>query len=128
MRVNSRVFTERTNLLGGIQILNCPSQFRGVAEQLMMLLTKPGYSVGDYHNVTHLDKLLTLDYWKEYDGLSQAISANKFEDWFISTATSPDLLTRARRWLVERNYLFLKESVAQHAHEAGEKFSKAVRH
>jgi len=137
MRVNSRVLTEKTDLLDGIRIPNCPTQFRYVAEQLMMLLTKPGYATGDYNSVTELDKILTVDFWREYDGFmspeneimypsrEQAYQAAR--NWFINTATSPDLITRARRWLAEHNYVFIKESVAERAHEASGKFSKAVR-
>jgi len=128
MRVNSRVFTEKTDLLGGIQIPNCPSQFKKEAEQLMMMVTKLGYSVGDYRNVTHLDKLLTLDYWKEYEGLSQALTEGYFEKWFTSSATPTDLLSRALRWLTSHNYLILNPEVAERAMEASNKWRKSISH
>ena len=129
MRVNSRVLTEKTDLLEGIRIPNCPTQFRYVAEQLMMLLTKPGYSTGDYNSVTELDKILTLVYWKEYDYLYiDNNTASNFDEWFMKNATEADLISRARRWLVSHNYVFLKPDVQERAMEASEKFSKAVRH
>lgn len=69
---------------------------------------------------------------KEYDGLFNGwhdeIEARDIEEWFIHKATAPELIRRARQFLTERNYLIVKESVAQHAQEAGEKFSKAIRH
>lgn len=130
MRVNSRVFTERTDMLDGIRIRNCPSQFKVIAENLMNMATKPGYSVGDYNTMTELDKLLMIDYWKEYDYLTFPTSEDRlyqFENWFVKEATAPELIRRARQFLTERNYLIVKEAVAQHAHEAGEKFSRAIK-
>lgn len=130
MRVNSRVFAEKADLLGGIQIPNCPSQLRAVAEHLIMLLTKPGYAVGDYRNITELDKILTIDYWREYDGMNPVLNCDTvvgFRDWFIHKATSPDLITRARRWLMERNYVFVKENVQGYATEASNKWRQAVK-
>ncbi len=128
MHVNSRVLTEKSDLLGEIQIPNCPSQFKSVAERLMMMATKPGYSVPDYHAVSQLDKLLTLHFWKEYDGLNEGLSQRDFENWFLTSSTSFDMITRARRWLVERNYLILKPDVREYAMEASSKFRHSIRH
>lgn len=134
MRVNSRVFTEKTDLLGEIQIPNCPSQFKSVAEKLMMMATKPGYSVSDYNNVTQLDKILMVDYWQEYDNLQEWITPppkepiKYFSDCFVKLATPPDLIARATRWLVEHNYLFLKPEVQERAIQASNKWRQAVSH
>ncbi len=128
MRVNPRVLTEKSDLLGDIQIPNCPSQFKSVAERLMMMATRPGYSVPDYHSVSQLDKILTLHFWQEYDGLDKSISQKDFENWFLSSATSPDMITRARRWLIERNYIFLKPEVQENAMEASHKFRQSITH
>jgi hypothetical protein len=112
MRVNSRVFTERSDMLDGIQIPNCPSQLRAIAERLMMMVTKPGYSVGSYNSVTQLDKMLILDYWREYDDLHDTDLADyDFKEWWLTKATEPDLVSRAARWLVSHNYLFLDPDV-----------------
>lgn len=136
MRVNSRVFTERIDMLDGIRVPNCPSQFKVIAENIMNLASKPGYSVGDYHTMTELDKMLMVDYWQEYDGLSgvffnqyqEVMTRNSiFNSWFIHKATAPELLRRARQWLSEHNYLILKPDVAERAYQAGTKFSKAIK-
>lgn len=127
MRVNSRVFTERTDMLDGIQIPNCPSQFKVIAERLVMMATKPGYSVGDYNTMTELDKRLMVDYWREYDGLNDIVAISGFHDWFVYKATETELLRRARQFLVERNYFLIREDVREHAEQAGEKFRHAVR-
>ncbi len=123
MKVNSRVFTERTDLLGDIKILNCPAQFRSVAERLIMMVTTPGYACSNYNTVSELDKVLTLAFWKEYDGLD----TKNFEVWFITSATLPDMITRARRWLVEHNYLFLKPDIQENAMEASSKWKQSIK-
>ena len=122
MRVNSRVLTEKSDILGNIQIPNCPSQFRLVAENLMMLATKPGYAVGKYINITELDKILTLDYWREYDNLDMA----NFKEWFIRKSTPADLISRARRWLEEHNYVFIDPTVKERAMLASDRWQQSV--
>ncbi len=128
MRVNSKVLTEKTDLMGNIKILNCPTQFRYVAENLMMMLTKLDYSVGDYNSVTELDKILTIDYWREYDQFIEGLDFKNFKLWFVGRATEADLISRARRWLVSHNYLFLKPEIQERALEAADKFSRAITH
>ncbi len=130
MRVNSRVFAERTDMLDGIRIPNCPSQFKTIAENIMNMAAKLGYSIGDYHTMTELDKTLMLDYWRDYDGLMLPTSdlADGFCRWFVHKATAPELIRRARQWLSEHNYLILKAEVAERAYEAGERFSKSIKH
>ncbi len=129
MRVNPRVFTEKRDMLDGIRIPNCPSQFKTIAENIMDMVTKPGYSVGDYNTMTELDKILLIDYWQEYDGLPPF--GNGFlldKGWLIHKATSAELLRRARQWLVEHQYLIgIKPDVAERAFEAGNKFSRSIK-
>ena len=127
MRVNSRVFTERTDMLDGIRIPNCPNQFKSIAENIMNMATKPGYSAGDYNTMTELDKILMLDYWRECDGFIEGLDFNNFKMWFIHKATAPELIRRARQWLSEHQYLILKPDVAERAYEAGNKFSRSVK-
>jgi len=117
-------------MMGLIQIPNCPSQFKVIAENIVNMATKPGYSIGNYNTMTELDKMLMWDYWKEYDQLKfdtvEAISG--FDKWFINKATTPDLITRARRWLAEHNYIIIKADVYERAYEASNKFSQAISH
>ncbi len=130
MRVNSRVFTERMDMLDGIRIPNCPSQFKVIAENIMNMATKPGYSVGDYNTMTELDKILIWDYWREFDGMKPVLNCDTvagFKEWFIHKATAPELIRRARQWLSEHQYLILRQDVADRAYEAGNKFSRAIK-
>jgi hypothetical protein len=125
------------DMLDGVRIPNCPSQFKVIAENIMNMAMKPGYSVGDYNTMTELDKILMLDYWSEYDGFMDATyevmypsreqAYQSSRNWFIKKATAPELIRRARQYLTERNYLLIKDSVAQHAYQAGEKFSRAIK-
>lgn len=130
MRVNSRVFTERTDMLDSIRVPNCPSHFKVIAENIMNMVTKPGYSVGDYHTMTELDKMLMLDYWQEYDSID--CSDDKWDyhfdrSWFVRNATAPELIRRSRQWLSEHNYIILKPDVAERAYEASNKFGRAIK-
>lgn len=126
MRVNSRVFNERMDMLEGIKIPNCPSQFKVIAENILTMTTKLGYSVPDYNTVTELDNILALAYWHEYDNMPKT-SSDSFDDWFIHKATSWELIRRSREWLAQKNYIFLKEDVQKHALQAGEKMRNAIR-
>lgn len=131
VRVNSRVFDERTDMFDRIQVPNCPSEFRAIAENILMMATKPGYSVGDYHTMTELDKNLMVDYWVAFDGLGHLgvsfASLADFTIWFTKKATAPELIRRARQFLVEKNYLIIKPEVQKHAYEASSKFSRSVK-
>ncbi len=126
MRVNSKVFTERIDMFADIKIPNCPSQFKVIAKNLINMLSSPGYSVGDYHTMTELDKILMWDYWREYDRLP-ITTYDDLRFWFVHKATAPELIRRARQWLSEHNYLLIKSDVAERAYEAGSKFSKAIK-
>ncbi len=126
MRVNSRVFSERMDMLEGIRIPNCPSQFKVIAENIMNMAIKPGVSFTNYHTVTELDNTLALAYWREYDNMPLS-SNNSFEDWFIHKATSWELIRRSRQWLSEHHYVILSPDVAERAYQAGEKFSRAIK-
>ena len=132
MRVNSRVFTERTDMLDGIRIPNCPNQFKTIAENIMNMAVKLGYSPpSNYHTMTELDKILMTDYWKEYDGLFKDMRMysviDDFNDWFVHKATAPELIRRARQWLAEHNYIILDADVAERAYEAETKFRRAIK-
>jgi hypothetical protein len=128
MRVNSKVFTERSDMMGDIKIPNCqPKELCTVCERIMNMVTALDYSVGDYNSVTELDKLLTVDYWKTYDGLTLEQLESGWRDWFVHKATEAEIISRARRWLVERNYLLLKPEIIERSQAASAKFSNAVK-
>lgn len=128
MRINQRVFTEKMDMLGGIPIPNCPTQFRKIAENIVSLLTKPDFSIGEYHTMTELDKKLMWAYWREYDMRNDAIDGFvKLEFWFVQHATSPELIRRARQYLVEHNWVLINPDVAERAYEAGNKFSRSIK-
>ena len=137
MRVNSRVFSERTDMLDNIRIPNCPSQFRTVAENIMAMVTKPGYSVGNYNTMTELDKILMVDYWKEYDGFMSAAYELMYpskeqawqaaKKWFVEKATPPELIRRSREFLVSHNYLLIREDVQAYATRASINYRQSLR-
>lgn len=136
MRINPEVYQKRLDMNGEVRIPNCePYSLKVVAERLMQMLIGLDYSVGNYNTVTELDKLLTLDYWTRYDDFANQFKGNGlFEDcinifrkWYTLQATEPDMISRARRWLVSHHYIFLKEGVEEQAQTAGANFGKAVK-
>lgn len=131
MRVNSRVFTERTDMLQELYVKDCPAQFKKEADNLLNMVAQPGYSVGEYHTMTELDKKLMVDYWETYDGLNlehiEFEVTKDFKRWFVTEATPPELIRRARQFLSERNYIIINETVKEHAEEAGNKFRQSIR-
>ncbi len=125
MKVNSKVFTERMDMLGNIQIPNCPQEFRVVAERLMNMACELDYSVGIYHDMTELDKKIAVDYWIKYDGLYD-IKINDFKSWYLH-ATNVSEISRAKRWLVEHNYLILPEHIIRQAQTSAENYRRSIK-
>ena len=131
MRVNSKVYTERIDMLDGIQIPNCqPKELRVVAEKIMTMVMALDYSLTDYNSMTELYKKITVDYWQKYDELIHELvhgnSMNDFKSWYVH-ATEANLIERAVRWLISHNYLLVKEEVLRRAQKASENFSRAVK-
>jgi hypothetical protein len=125
VRVNNKVFDERQDLFSDLYVKGCPSQFEKEANRILNMVAKPGYSIGDYHTMSQLDKKLMVDYWQEYDGLTTGLL--DFPHWFETYASTPELIRRARQWLVEHNYLIIKSDVRDRADEAGDKFRVSMR-
>lgn len=121
MRVNSKVFTERTDMFTDLYVKGCPNQLESVANRLLNMVAKTSYSVGSYHTMTELDKKLTADYWMEYE----PPTAN-FKEWYVKS-TEASLIERATRWLIEHNYLIVDEEVRQRAQEAARNYRQAVK-
>jgi len=129
MRVNSKVFTERTDMLSDIVIPNCsPKELSTVTERLINMIAKVGYSVGSYNSVGDLVKKLTVDYWKEYDGLAEIIGRDylSFKNWYIH-ATSEDEIGRALRWLREHHYVYLDEAVEERARKSEQSWRQSIK-
>ena len=131
MRVNPRVLQERQDLLGDIKIpesSHCPSQIKTIAENILTMCTKLDYSCPDYNTMSELDKILMVQYWREYDGMpSDKLSFDAFEIWFVEEATSPEWLRRSREWLCSHNYLLVKSDVQENAIKAGDRMRMSVR-
>jgi len=124
MRVNFNMLN--VDMLNEIHLPNAPSLFRGVAEKVVALVTRTQFP--NYHTMAQFDKQLTIEYWKQYDGLDKALSEPAtFRQWFTEKATYPEYIRRARQWLVEHNYLIPKKAISDRAQEAGEKWRTAVK-
>ena len=114
------------DLLDELSIPQCPSLFRVQAESIIRLVSE--MEPFSYNKISQFDKHLIIEYWRAYDGLSKALAEPSiFKDWFVNTATNPELIRRARQWLVEKNYLIPPQGVEDRAQESGERWGKAVK-
>ena len=125
------------SLDGEIHLQQCPPEFRKVAEKIVVMLDKQSFK-DTYVTMTELDKKLTLRYWKEYDGLIHEMflkryfdedfdPVGKFEQWFLSQATNPDTISRARRYLVsDARLLIIPKNIAKHAKQAENKWARST--
>lgn len=122
----------KRDMLGEIPLPDCPSAIRKEAELILRMLYTHSGDIS-YNTMTELDKRLVAMYWVEFDDLnfysisSPIKSIGEFQEWYVKKATSPDLISRARRWLVENRYIIVKTSVAERAQEAGDKWGKGMK-
>jgi hypothetical protein len=128
MRVNPEVETKWRDAFGEIHIpetSHCPSQIKPICERILTMCTRLGYA---YNTMTQLDRILMLQYWREYDHLNDCLDGYvKFETWFMNHATETELLRRSRQYLVEHHAFWIDAKIAEHAFEAGNKFRQSIR-
>lgn len=123
MRLNDQKL--KYDMMGELVIEECPGPLREAAQNLCRILNVA--TPAGYNTMTELDKRLTLMYWESIENLNLHIThLGEFEEWYVKRATNPDLITRARRWLVENRYIIVKPSVAEHAQAAGDRWKGAV--
>lgn len=116
----------KKDMFNEIVLADCPELFKSVAENIIRILniTKSP----SYNKMSELDKKLTLMYWEEIDSLSlYNTNLGDFEQWYVDRATNPDIISRARRWLVENRYIIVKTDVAVAARESSEKWRNKVK-
>jgi len=121
MRLNDQKL--KFNMLGEVVVEESPPAIKIIVERLLNTLNVT--KVGNYNKMTELDKLLTLLYWETYDGLNICLNLDKFDKWYKEKATNPDLISRARRWLIENRYIIAKSSVTERAQQAGDNWIKS---
>ncbi len=110
------------DMLGDTPLEECPAGIRQVARNILVLARNEYFQ---YNTMVELDKVLTAMYWKAFDGL-YPLPAD-FTEWYVKTATYPEYIRRARQWLVEHKYLFVKGAVLERAQTAGEGWRKGFR-
>ena len=68
--------------------------------------------------IANSEKRVILEFWKEYDGLSQALGnkTEAFTSWFLS-ATSPETITRCLRALKEDGTITISPEKAKQRQE-----------
>lgn len=113
------------DMLDDIQIPQCPSLFRSVAQNVIKVIAE--LEPFNYNRMSIFDKHLTIAYWK-WDGLDKALQdPADFRQWYLTQATDPTVICRARRWLVEKNYLIPPSGITDRAQESSEKWRVGVK-
>ena len=115
------------DMLDEIQLPSCPSMFRTQAEMILWILARTEPIT--YLKMSQFDKHLIYEYWRQVDGLDRILQGEHpdFKQWFMTQATMPELIRRARQWLIEKNYLIPSQGVENRAQEAGTKWRKGVK-
>jgi len=125
MRLNDDKLDLSRDLFNELVLKECPAVFKTAAENIIRMLNV-GVMYADYKTVSDLDRLLTVDYWREFDALPKKLDIEEFREWYLK-ATTPDLISRARRWLVENRYLILPTAISERAQEAAGHFGRSVK-
>ena len=107
------------NLIGGPSLPNCPSMIRLVSTRILEMLQEDGYF--DYQKITEANMWLIAAYWKRFDGYHNQVD---FEHWMKRSATDPELITRARRWLANEGFIRMKEGVRDEAKMAQDRWAR----
>jgi len=105
------------------RLQEAPKELRLVAEYIMTVCLEVGVAgTGwEYKTATQLDRELALKYWLIINRLQFPLDCGAFKKW-LGTAPSMDLISRARRWLVQKKYCYLKDGVGENAQNAAKKW------
>ncbi len=113
------------DMLDDLHLPKCPTLFRTEAENIITVIaeTEPF----SYTKMSAFDKRLVAKYWAKYDSPYMLNNGVSLEDWYIKYATDPDLISRARRWLIEHNYLIPTKGISERAQESSEKWKATIK-
>lgn len=111
------------DFFGDIALPDCPPVIRSVAERILVLLVDLRLSPPSLNGMARLDQFLILNYWKLHDGMNQS----DFEAWFMSKATYPERIRRARQWLVEQRILILPDDILKRAQREEARWRNEIR-
>jgi len=123
MKVNFSILEK--DCFGEIVVKHAPGMIKTQAEQILTILSRT--AVPPYNKVTDFDKELTYQYWKQIDAMPCKISHEEFRLWFRVAATYPELIRRARQWLVEHNYLIPTKKVAELSQSSSSKWRGGIK-
>ena len=123
MKINWKIVAH--DLTGSVVIPCAPALLRAAAQHIIEIVERTPPI--EYSSMSNLDKKLLYEYWKQIDGMEEALEAARedpkhFYRWFLDAATSPETISRARRWLIEHNYIIISSRIGQQAIEAGQKY------
>jgi hypothetical protein len=135
MRINPEVETKWRDMTGEIHIpetSHCPNQIKKICENILTMYTGlDGVCPTSYNTMSELDKMIMLDYWRNYDGMETAfspfINLQDFQKWFGKSATPPELVRRSIQYLSEHHAALIDSRVKENAMKASENFRHSVK-
>ena len=120
MKLNFKII--QRDLEDRITVPFAPTMIKKECGRILELLEKT--PVPNYNKISGFDKWLIWHYWLEFDAFKPSDVEN-IVDWLVNKATSPDIIVRARQFLVEKNYLIPSPSIAERAQAAGNSWRKS---
>jgi hypothetical protein len=134
MRINPEVETKWRDMTGEIHIpetSHCPNQIKKICENILTMYTGlDGVCPTSYNTMSELDKMIMVNYWGIYNRLETVIGRDglSFYNWFVYEATEPELIRRARQYLVEHHAIYVKPEVKERADHANDNMRHSVKH
>jgi hypothetical protein len=107
---------------------HCPNQIKKICENILTMYTGlDGVCPTSYNTMSELDKMIMLDYWFEYDNLDLSGEADGLREWFLKTATPPELVRRSIQYLSEHHAAIIDSRVKENAMKASENFRHSIK-
>jgi len=119
---------EQSDLFGNVRLvdLNDNPVLQRMAERLLdMCQRDPSLLSGD--SVGEIDRKISASVWLD-DGLSNLIPSDQRQRYFdiMAKATEGEVITRARRWLTEKDLIRLPASVIRKSEQSRSRISQAM--
>jgi hypothetical protein len=110
---------QRHPLTGQWNVPDCPKELLpAVAVILDWLEANPKHGITGYTSTSQLDKFLMAQWWLRKDHMKEAIEqgdVNQFCEWFMKHATFPDIIKRARLWLMKQELVEVPADIKRDA-------------
>jgi len=129
--MHEKIDSELRDMFGEIKIAKEKleiKELRNIAERILTMVVKPHCRCMNYNTMTEFDKWLTATYWWEYDNFASVKSGDReeFMKWYVNRATIPDMIARARRWILQEGFIRLKDSVMVQSMNSQDRYQRGL--